>query len=71
MDHTTGHDDPSDADLDLMPCWPCRGRRPFSAHAPDELTTHLLATYDELERLDTWYCRLQAAVEQYVAAHRN
>lgn len=71
MDHTTEDNDPSDADLDLVPCWPRRGRRPFSAHSPDELGPHLLATYDELERLEAWYCCLQAELDQYAAEHRN
>jgi hypothetical protein len=32
---------------------------------------HLLATYDELERLEAWYCCLQAELDQYAAEHRN
>lgn len=75
MDRIAGHDDPPDAELDAeldaVPCWPCRGRRPFSAHDPGELGPHLLATYDELERLDAWYCRRQAAIDQYAAEHRD
>ena len=64
-------DDASDEELDLVPCWPCRARRRFSEHAPDELAAHLLATHDELERLDAFYCTVQAAADQYAAAHRN
>ena len=65
------NDDVSDAELDRVPCWLCRGRRAFSAHSPDELEAHLLVTYEALDGLDAWYCRLDAALDQYAAAHRN
>ncbi len=65
------NDDVSDAELDLVQCWPCRGRRAFSAHSPDELEAHLLVTCVALEHLDARYCRLDAALDQYAAAHRN
>ncbi|MCL4414430.1 MAG: hypothetical protein M1522_06755 [Actinobacteria bacterium] len=71
MDHDTTANEPSDDELDEVPCWPCRGRIPFSEHAPDEIGAHLLATCEALDRLDAWYCRRQAALDQYAAMHKN
>jgi hypothetical protein len=64
-------DDIPDAELDEVACWPCRGRKSFSLHTPDELANHLLATYEALDQLDAHYCRQQAVLDQYNEAHRN